>query len=357
MVDKATAYAHTHTPAPEAPGGTLPVPAAAAVRIPGPSAFNSALWQVEPQVAAWALHTGLLSERTAEQARRERHASMAAHVWPWAPSGRLTELARLTLWMFAVDDRSDALARDPAAVHAELDAMIRTVAFPAPAAAAPVPPAVRALADIVPRIGAAMGPAWRDRFGAHLAAWLRTNQDMLRHRAGHAVLTPEAYAAWRRVSGATGWFFDLVEYAEDAELTPAEWSAPACRRLREAAADVIGWTNDLFSLDKELASGETANLVLVLRHHRRLPLREAVAEAQRLHTRRVAELTAAGRALRAEPTTAVRRAAIRRYTDGIHAWARGFLDFSRASARYAAGETRAQGRNSVPGRNNGLLGS
>lgn len=337
MVDKATAYACTHTPAPEALADTLPVPASAAVRIPGPSAFNSALRQVEPQVAAWARRTGLLSQRTAEQARRERHAAMAAHVWPWAPAGKLTELARLTLWMFAVDDRSDALTRDPAAVHTELDAMARTVTLAAPAAAATAPPAVRALADVVPRIGTAMGPAWRDRFGDHLVAWLRTNQDMLRHRSDHAVLTPEAYAAWRRVSGATGWFFDLIEYAEDAELTQAEWSAPACRELREAAADVIGWTNDLFSLDKELASGETANLVLVLRHHRRLPLREAVAEAQRLHSRRVGELTAAVRALRAEPTTASRRAVIRRYTDGIHAWARGFLDFSRASDRYAAG--------------------
>ncbi|MFF3559942.1 hypothetical protein ACFYXS_07900 [Streptomyces sp. NPDC002574] len=335
-MDKATAYACTHTPAPEARAGTVPVPAAAGLGIPGPSAFNPALWTVEPQVAAWARRTGLLSERTAEQARRERHAAMAAHVWPWAPARRLTELAGLTLWMFAVDDRSDAYARDPAAVHAELDAMVRTVTFAAPAVAASASPAVRALADIVPRIGAGMGPAWRDRFGDHLIAWLRTNQDMLRQRADQAVLTPEAYAAWRRVSGATGWFFDLIEYAEDAELTPAEWSAPACRQLREAAADVIGWTNDLFSLDKELASGETANLVLVLRHHRRLPLREAVAEARRLHGLRVAELTAAGRALRAEPTTASRRAAVRRYTDGIHAWARGFLDFSRDSARYAA---------------------
>ncbi|MFD3451711.1 terpene synthase family protein [Streptomyces sp. NPDC058691] len=341
-MDKATAYACTHTPAPEAPAGTLPVPAAATVRVPGPSSFNPALWQVEPQVAAWARRTGLLSERTAEQARRERHAAMAAHVWPWAPTHRLTELARLTLWMFAVDDRSDAGERDPAAVHAELDAMVRTITFAVPAvpAIAAVPasaaPAVRALADTVPRIGAAMGPAWRDRFHRHLIAWLRTNQDMLRHRADRAVLTPEAYAAWRRVSGATGWFFDLIEYAEDAELTPAEWSAPTCRQLREAAADVIGWTNDLFSLDKELASGESANLVLVLRHHRRLPLREAVAEAQRLHAHRVAELAAAGRALRAEPTTPSRRTALRRYTDGIHAWARGFLDFSRESARYAA---------------------
>ncbi|MDX2852953.1 hypothetical protein [Actinacidiphila glaucinigra] len=44
----------------------------------------------------------------------------------------------------------------------------------------------------------------------------------------------------------------------------------------------------------------------------------------------------AGRALRAELTTASRRAAVRRYTDGIHPWGRGFLDSSHESARYAA---------------------
>jgi hypothetical protein len=310
------------------------------VRVPGPSLLNPALRQVEPHVMAWARQAGLLSAQTEGQAGRERQVAMAGHVWPWAAPGRLTELARLTLWMFAVDDGSDAGPDPSARVGAELEAMTRAVGTWARTAPASASPAVRVLGEVVPRVTGAMGPAWGDRFRRHLIAWIRTNQDMIRIRAGHEVPTPEAYITWRRVSGATGWCFDLIEYAQESELPERIWFSPACRRLREAAADVIGWTNDLFSVDKELRSGETTNLVLVLRHHHGLTLSEAVDETRLWHARRVAALRTATRDLYATALatdlTSAQLAAVCQYADGIHAWARGFLDFSLASARYTA---------------------
>ncbi|MFE0631394.1 bifunctional terpene synthase/polyprenyl synthetase family protein [Streptomyces sp. NPDC058864] len=336
---KTSAFVRIDGPAGRAAhSGTVRERAGGPVRIPGPSLLNSGLRQVEPQVMAWARHSGLLSALTSGQAGRERQVAMAGHVWPWAAPARLTELARLTLWMFAVDDGSDT---GPATgTGAQLDAMARAVGGPAHAVPASAPPAVRVLGELVPRVTGAMGPAWGDRFRRHLVAWIRTNQDMLRIRARHEVPTPEAYVSWRRVSGATGWFFDLIEYAQESELPPAIWFSPACRALREAAADVIGWTNDLFSVEKELRSGETANLVLVLRHHHGLTLDEALDEALLWHARRVATLRTATRDLYATALatdlTPAQLAAVCQYADGIHAWARGFLDFSMASARYRA---------------------
>ncbi|MDX2847915.1 terpene synthase family protein [Actinacidiphila glaucinigra] len=318
--------------------GTVRERARGPVHVPGPSLLNPGLRQVEPQVMAWARRAGLLSALTSGQAGRERQAAMAAHVWPWAAPKRLAELARLTLWMFAVDDDSDA---GPAhGTGAELEAMAHAVGGWARAVPASAPPAVRVLDEVVPRVTGVMGPAWGDRFRRHLVAWIRTNQDMLRFRGGHEVPTPEAYIAWRRVSGATGWCFDLIEYAQESELPAAVWFSPACRALREAAADVIGWTNDLFSVEKELRSGETTNLVLVLRHHHGLTLDEAVDETRLWHAHRVAALRTATRDLYAAALAAdlapAQLSAVCQYADGIHAWARGFLDFSRDSARYGA---------------------
>ncbi|MDX3239474.1 terpene synthase family protein [Streptomyces sp. ME03-5709C] len=308
------------------------------LHVPGPSLLNPGLGQVETQVMTWARNAGLLSELTRDQAGRERQIAMAGHVWPWAAADRLTELARLTLWMFAVDDGSDA-GPDPG-TGARLQAMACAVDGCERQASASASPAVRVLGEVVPRVTGAMGAAWGDRFRRHLTAWIRTNQDMLRIRAGEEVPTPEAYVAWRRVSGATGWCFDLIEYAQEAEVPAAIWYSPACLALREAAADVIGWTNDLFSVDKELRSGETTNLVLVLRHHRGLTLDDAVDETRLWHARRVAALRTATRDLYATALatdlTSAQLAAVCQYADGIHAWARGFLDFSQASARYSA---------------------
>ncbi|MEU1622662.1 terpene synthase family protein [Streptomyces sp. NPDC005722] len=287
---------------------------------------------------AWARSAGLLSAPTSGQAGRERQVAMAGHVWPWAAPARLTELARLTLWMFAVDDDSDT--GPVTGTGGRLDAMARAVGGWARAVPASAPPAVRVLAEVVPRVTAVMGPAWGDRFRRHLAAWIRTNQDSIRIRAGHEVPTPEAYVAWRRVSGATGWCFDLIEYAQESELPAAVWYSPACRALREAAADVIGWTNDLFSVEKELRSGESTNLVLVLRRHHGLTLDEAVEETRLWHARSVAALRTATRDLYATALAGdlspAQLAAVCQYADGVHAWARGFLDFSYASDRYRA---------------------
>ncbi|MDX2816707.1 terpene synthase family protein [Streptomyces sp. PA03-5A] len=318
--------------------GTARGRAGGPVRVPGPSLLNPGLRQVEPHVMAWARRAGLLSAPASGQAGRERQAAMAAHVWPWATPARLTELARLTLWMFAVDDGSDV--GPSTGTGAELEAMARAVGGCGWEVPASAPPAVRVLGELLPRVTGAMGPAWGDRFRRHLLGWIRTNQDMIRIRAGDEVPTPEAYIAWRRVSGATGWCFDLIEYAQEAELPPAIWFSPACRVLREAAADVIGWTNDLFSVEKELRSGETTNLVLVLRHHHGLTLDEAIDETRLWHARRVASLRTATRDLYATALatdlTPGQLAAVCQYADGIHAWARGFLDFSLASARYRA---------------------
>jgi hypothetical protein len=290
-------------------------------------------------VTAWAQKVGLLSAEAAEQARRERHIAFAGRVWPWAPPERLAELSRLALWMFAVDDRSDARGDDSGAVDTELQAMVRIVTCEQESVPEAVPGTVRVLAEVVPRLADHMGPAWSDRFRRHLAEWIQTNRDMIRRRAERSVPTPQAYVSWRRVSGAVGWCFDLTEYAQDAELPELVWSSPACRQLRYTAADIICWTNDLFSLGKELRTGETSNLVVILQHHHHLTLQDAVNEVNRRLSLRITELPAAMVRLRTTALTmnltVQEQAAVDRYVDGIRAWTRGFLDYSQESARYA----------------------
>lgn len=303
------------------------------------SLLNPGLPHVEPHVTAWAQKVGLLSAEAAEQARRERHIAFAGRVWPWAPPERLAELSRLALWMFVVDDRSDARGDDSGAVDTELQAMMRIVTCAQDVVPENAPGTVRVLAEVVPRLADQMSPAWSDRFRRHLAEWIRTNQDMIRRRVERSVPTPHAYVAWRRVSGAVGWCFDLTEYAQDAELTELVWSSPACRQLRDTAADIICWTNDLYSLGKELRTGETSNLVVILQHHHHLTLQDAVNEVHRRLSLRIIELPAAIVSLQttalAMNLTVQEQAAVDRYVDGIRAWARGFLEYSQESARYA----------------------
>lgn len=49
-----------------------------------------------------------------------------------------------------------------------------------------------------------------------------------------------------------------------------------------AACDVVAWTNDLFSSEKERSLDEGHNLVWVLRHHRRMDEQPALTYVHRL---------------------------------------------------------------------------
>src|SRR4029079_10171473 len=60
------------------------------------------------------------------------------------------------------------------------------------------------------------------------------------------------------------------------ELPEAVHGSPELRALRRAAGNAICWINDLFSLRKELARGETNNLVVVLQRAHRCSLQEAI---------------------------------------------------------------------------------
>ncbi len=82
----------------------------------------------------------------------------------------------------------------------------------------PAQATVRVLAEVVPRVAGCMGPAWCAGFIRHLAEWIGADRDMISAMRTSSVPTPQAYVCWRRVSGAVGWCFDLIEFAQDAEL-------------------------------------------------------------------------------------------------------------------------------------------
>ena len=77
-------------------------------------------------------------------------------------------------------------------------------------------------------------------------------------------------------------FFALIEPLEEIRLPPAVRSHPGVARLGRLAGDIICWTNDLLSYQKEHAHGDFHNLVIVYQHHRALEPAAAAASAIQL---------------------------------------------------------------------------
>jgi hypothetical protein len=268
------------------------------------------------QARTWAARTGLYATpRTADRAYGQQCDRFAAWVYPAAPRDRLATLACLDLMMFLDDD------------HADEDAP-----RPHPLTASP----------LLAGVEEPMSPAWRSRFRENLAAWEQANIQSGARRADAGPPPPEEYIPWRRISSALLWHFDLIEYADGRELPDAFLSTGLYRRLIESAADVIAWTNDLFSAPKELARGEQSNLLAVLAHHRGISVQDAALLTVHRIATRVREFQSARADLLSPPgqDPAVQDppavSDLPAWADGLARWAGGNLGFCLASDRYPA---------------------
>ncbi|CAM5632138.1 hypothetical protein AQJ54_27065 [Streptomyces griseorubiginosus] len=89
--------------------------------------------------------------------------------------------------------------------------------------------------------------------------------------------------------------FDLLEVGHDRELPESVAASDLYRMVRFAANDAIGWTNDLYSLPKDCAVGDSDHLTAVLREARRGSWGEAASKAARMIHEATADfLTACG---------------------------------------------------------------
>lgn len=233
-------------------------------------------------------------------------------MYPTASLPRLVQLTAVDAWMFLADDHADELLA--------VDGLISGGGI---------------LGEVLRGIEAEMSPQWRTRFRGHLDGWVRSNdQAAARHRTCK-VPPPEEYVPWRRVSGTLLWGFDLIEYALERELPVSTVSSSLYAELVEAAADVICWTNDLYSAPKEIQRGDPNNLLVVLRHHRGMTLQQAaVATAERVEIR-AAAFRAALPAMAEQENSAGLQSLYRAWRDGLASWMRGNLEFCRESSRYA----------------------
>lgn len=72
--------------------------------------------------------------------------------------------------------------------------------------------------------------------------------------------------------------FDLLEIAQDLDLPPSIYQRTELTALHEAANNVIMWTNDVYSLHKELEDDGILTLPVVMRAEQHCSMREAITQ-------------------------------------------------------------------------------
>jgi (+)-beta-caryophyllene/(+)-caryolan-1-ol synthase len=317
--------------------------------IPWPGSPPNPAWsEAADAVRSWAGRFGLLDdpERRAILAKAQP-AYVAAKLCPIAPPAVLALTAQWLTVNFVVDDLLDgednpyscatAARQLLAALDHGTDADTQTHARADPAAYDPVYPATAELWD---RTATGRSADWCRALRGDLADWLDSYAREALERASGRVPPVSEYRRHRRLSSGMLVFTDLAELALGVDLPATVRGLAVVRTLRAATAEYMGLVNDIYSVDKELASGQVHNAVCVVMHHSGAELAGAV--------RTVADMAAEClRALgHAEESLgdALGSRGVMRCVAGYRMLMRGALDCCSELDRYASAQSAIPGR-------------
>ncbi|PRY41274.1 terpene synthase family protein [Umezawaea tangerina] len=187
---------------------------------------------------------------------------------PQAEADTIGPVAEWLLWLFPLDD----LCEDVFAGS--------TTGAPADLAATGLPRAVTAGMDgFREDVTARMSPGWGERFRRDFDSYLRHAIRFAGTSTADDLPEPAEFLVLRREEGAAKPTIHLVEVVARTDLPEEFRGSAAWRGLHDACADVLTWTNDIYSYRKERRSGSRFNLVDVLVRHADLPEHDALARA------------------------------------------------------------------------------
>jgi hypothetical protein len=284
-------------------------------------------------VAEWVARFGLAEGATLRRFEAADFPGFVAITYPTADPAKLALVTDWFAWLFLLDDALDdgPTGRDQNATDALMTSLAAALAHDS--LDAEEPPLAHALADLWRRTTIAAAPPWMTRFLDHMAAGMAAAAWEAANRAAGRVPTPSQYIHQRRHTGAIYVCMDLIEIVGRATVPPDLYASEPFQTALTAASDVVCWTNDVYSLDKETRLGEYHNLVSVVAHHDRLHRAAALADVAHRIVTRIGQFYDAERSLLAtvDPTD---KNVTANAVDGMRSWMRGNLDWSRRTRRY-----------------------
>lgn len=303
---------------------------------PFPSKLNPHTEATAEHVMAWAQQHQLVPRMMSERKFGEiRVAELAGRTFARAPREALEIVAAWNGWLHFWDDQCDEadVGKMPE-VLAKREVRFREI-LRGDRARRDEGPIVHSLQDLCDRLFQGANDDWIERFVARVSAYLDACVWEAKNRAAAHVPDVSTYIVRRRDSGAVYTEFALFERAHGIALPAEVREHPTLLRLSKNANNVISWTNDIISFDKEMARGDYHNLVLTLRHEHGIPLQEAVHRASgfiEAELREFMEVTAE------LPSFDARHdAGAREYVSFLCDWIRGNIDWSLSSGRFRPG--------------------
>jgi hypothetical protein len=299
---------------------------------PFPSALHREVDAVQAQSVAWARRFHLLgsSERKYRALDDAAIARLVARSFPAADRDGLQIAADWTTLFCLLDDKTEVAGTSMVRLAALLSRLLDAFrdgnsgddAF------------ASALVELRGRMLETAGETWLVEFGEIVeklfSAFLWENLN----RSNRISPSLAAYVTMRETTVGLLPQLALAEITDHVRLSPETLAHPTVRSLTTMACNVVGWTNDLFTYEKELAQGEVHNLVILHMHEGRMEHAEAEARVVAGHDAEMRSFIALSARL---PNVGDERPQLLRYVGVLRAWMRGHLDWARETGRYRPG--------------------
>jgi 5-epi-alpha-selinene synthase len=259
---------------------------------------------------------------------RAQFGRLAARAYPDASLDTLAIAAAWATWLFVRDDQCDegGISLDPVAMRALADHQIDVLAGQRQHRSDDALTA--ALVDLRERMLVRGGGKWMARFVANVQDYFDAVVWETENRARRRVPDVNTYVRLRDLTGAVRTCFDIFELAVGPLAIEARCDSRLAR-LMSLANRAICWSNDLFSIEKELAHGDVHNLAIVLHRETNVSLQDAVAAAARMHDDVIRSF---------EHHASLVTPELRYFVEALEGWIRANLDWSIETGRYGRAE-------------------
>ncbi|WP_460406201.1 cholesterol oxidase substrate-binding domain-containing protein [Actinophytocola sediminis] len=271
-------------------------------------------------------------------------ALFAALTHPTADAMELDNVTEWHVWGWYLDDyfvRFFKWRRDLPGARAFVD---RLLSF-APPHPAPTPTpqngVERGLGDLWARSGELLPPAERQQFWRGLSSMVRSTLWELANLVHNRHPDPIDYLEMRRETGGGHFAINTSQIGVGVSIPPQILRSRAMRALSDAFSDVLVFSNDMFSYDREVEVEDHLNShVVVARRFLGYDLQRAVGMVNDVLTTRVKEMEKVvdddlPRLLDHTGADTATRANVLEYCQGLQRWAAGIYQWSIGNPRYA----------------------
>ncbi|MEV8100534.1 hypothetical protein [Kitasatospora sp. NPDC085879] len=314
----------------------LPAGSPSKIFCPFPAEIHPNGSAIESDLLAWAeQHRLVAGAGPKDRFTSARFGSCAALTYPRASD--LSVPAKWVVWLFMLDDQFDENIlsggeEEARRIVSEICHTLEEWAADSPRKNGSASPFLTSLRDILEGIDDLSVPAlWKLRFATHTRSYAMTYCSDAANSRNSGPLDLASYRSFRRNSGAVKTCIDLIEASNRIRLSKHHEGNRRIFDLQEAANDIICWTNDVFSLRKELMHGEMNNIVAVLRSEGCETWKQAMNRTLEMIEQRTHDLIAAKSDLLRPHAT---RGDLLNYISGIENWISGSLRWHQESSRY-----------------------